>query len=1086
MQLNDAQIEAVQYLEGPLLVLAGPGTGKTQLLSQKVAYILEHTDADASNILCLTFTDSGAQNMRERLKSTIGVDALRVTIGTYHTFGSEILGMYKTYSDSYDRRLETAIDEVMRYKIVRELQSKLPGNDILRGDAVSDIISVISDAKGAGLTAEDLALIARQNMEDFTVLSEAISPLLKNVVPRKFKESYENAYLPIFSFLKNYEHAKPIIKRIERIINSLARELDVAMQEAETANSVKSLTKWRNAFFELDDKGNYRLKGRVANLKLASIARIMSDYEELLLRDGLYDFDDMIQEAIRALREDAGFKATLAERYQFILLDEFQDTNPSQLAIVKELTDYDKPIIMAVGDDDQAIYEFQGALSSNLSDFRDYYDAKVVKLTENYRSTQEILDFSRKIIQQAPDRFEDKELQSHRKADKSCAICRYEFEASDAEYGFVADKIAELVESGIEQKQIAVISAKHKYFEPFLPYLKAKEGIKIAYEKRDNLFDIEPIHELLQIAKYVNEIANEKRHEVQLMEILSYPFFGLSPLEIIRLSGEARAARQPQFEYLSEHGSEEIKGVTKFLADLAMKSFTDGLGKIMDYLIGVTDLNGYRSEFMSYYENLSYHDDEEKQYAIFSLYENLAALKGRIERYGGGKKLKLADLVEMISDYEEANMPLGIVSPYRDADDAVQIMTAHKAKGLEFDHVFILTADHTAWGKGKGNNTLLSLPKNVIQIRHTGITDGEKIRVLYVALTRAKKALYITNSLMDFKAKSPERLEYLNERESKNENGETEIISPFIPSMRVTEMRLGPGYDKKQENLRNWLSSYIIESPDMLSLYRERVKGIRMSASMLTSFIDIIYAGPMEFFRSRILRAPGESETEQQVLGNLVHETFDQVTRNTLSDEEAVKFYLTRLDEYDASADIKEPLRVRGAECISGVLEQFGDIVRNGKSEIDFGSERLVLDGVPITGKIDHVLINEKDKSIEIYDYKTAKYRTEGWNSHPTLFEYMLQLNFYKALIELSPKYRNYKVLRGHILFVTKDPNDEMVHDRLYEYNDADWTLFKDLLKSVYHQITTLDFINNPEIMITPDKERSMRDIKEFITLLLA
>ena len=99
---------------------------------------------------------------------------------------------------------------------------------------------------------------------------------------------------------------------------------------------------------------------------------------------------------------------------------------------------------------------------------------------------------------------------------------------------------------------------------------------------------------------------------------------------------------------------------------------------------------------------------------------------------------------------------------------------------------------------------------------------------------------------------------------------------------------------------------------------------------------------------------------------------------------------------------------------------------------------------------------------------------------------YMLQLNFYKALIELSPKYRNYKVLRGHILFVTKDPNDEMVHDRLYEYNDTDWTLFKDLLKSVYHQITTLDFINNPEIMITPDKERSMRDIKEFITLLLA
>ena len=112
MQLNDAQKEAVEYLDGPLLVLAGPGTGKTQLLSEKVAYILQKTDASAENILCLTFTDSGASNMRERLKTIIEQDALKVTIGTYHTFGSEILAMYKNYAEDYERKLDQAIDEV--------------------------------------------------------------------------------------------------------------------------------------------------------------------------------------------------------------------------------------------------------------------------------------------------------------------------------------------------------------------------------------------------------------------------------------------------------------------------------------------------------------------------------------------------------------------------------------------------------------------------------------------------------------------------------------------------------------------------------------------------------------------------------------------------------------------------------------------------------------------------------------------------------------------------------------------------------------------------------------------------------------
>ena len=524
MGLNQKQKEAVEYLEGPLLVLAGPGTGKTQLLSEKVAYILKNTDTNPENILCLTFTETGAANMRERLKTIVGKSGLKVNIGTYHAFGSDILMQYKNYAVEYTRKLDETIDEVTRYKIIKNLQERLPGNDILRGDNVKDIISVISSAKSAGLSSKDLLKIATINIEDSIVLSEAISPLLLNVVPRKFRESYNSAYLPIYELLKDYVDSKPIVHNVERSIAILARDLKNAIQEAESEEKIKPLTAWKDAYFEKTEKGQYRLKDRVANKKLMSVAYIMSEYNDYLHKNGLFDFDDMIQEATKILQQDAGFCATLMERYQFILLDEFQDTNPAQFSIIKQLTNYEKPMIMAVGDDDQAIYEFQGALSTNLDDFQKYYDANVIPLVENYRSTQEILDFSRKIINQADDRFADKELLAHKEAQKSTQIFRHEFLSSDMEYCFVADEVAKLIKRGVPQSNIAIISYKTKYFMPLLPFLKSKPEINIAYEKKNNLLEDEKIHELLTLAKFVNEIAQQQKNTVSILEILSYPF----------------------------------------------------------------------------------------------------------------------------------------------------------------------------------------------------------------------------------------------------------------------------------------------------------------------------------------------------------------------------------------------------------------------------------------------------------------------------------------------------------------------------------------------------------------------------------
>ncbi len=1073
MGLNQKQKEAVEYLEGPLLVLAGPGTGKTQLLSEKVAYILKNTDTSPENILCMTFTESGAMNMRERLKSIIGKDGAKVNINTYHAFGSDILAQYKNYSDQYDRKLDAAIDEVTQFKIVKDIQNNLNGRDILRGDSVKDIIAVISSAKAAGLTADDLGRIAEVNMADSETLSKAISPLLKNIVPRVFRESYENAYKPIYEILQGYTSAECIVKNIERSIGVMARDLKEAFVSAEQNQKIKPLSEWKDKYFEKDAKGNYRLRDRIANKKLLSMSNIMAQYDKYLHENGLFDFDDMIQEALNILRNDAGFKATLIERYQVIMLDEFQDTNPSQFAIIKELTDYEKPLVMAVGDDDQAIYEFQGALSTNLSDFQEYYEAHVIALVENYRSTQEILDFSRKIINQASDRFADKELFAHRESPVKSQIYRHEFLSSDMEYGFIADEIAKLIKKGVPQNQIAVISYKTKYFIPLLPYLKSHPEIKISYEKKDNLLEDEKMHEILTLARYINELANDKRPKTSVMEILSYPFFGLPALEVVRLISKARTDKKPIFDALADSDNPKVQFVANFIAGLITRSFNEPLEIFLDYLIGTAEFDGIRSPFLEYYTNIG-------EYEAFTLYERIASLRGKLRKHFGEKSLKLTDLIQMLDDYEEADMPINIFSPYREADEAVSILSAHKAKGLEFEYVFIISADHLAWGKGKGNNNLLSLPKNLTQIRHTGTTDGEKLRILYVALTRAKHTLFITNSLHDFNEKSPNRLEYLDEYVSNDE-----VFSPMIPTGKVLTHYEGGAYVLSENNLKNWLTPYINATPDMKAIYKERVSRWRMSASALTSFIDIVYAGPESFFKNYILQVPHEPETEALAFGDLVHKTFEKVTNSKLTDDDAIEYFLGELNKKELPIETLQKIRDKGPVDLKAALDSFGDILRQGRAEVDLGSEKLSIDGVPVTGKIDHILIDEKTKTIEIFDYKTGGYHKERWQSHATLYKYMLQLEFYKLLLNNSPTYSKYKVEKAHILFVVPDKDGE-VYDKVYEYNETDETEIKSLIKTVYRLVSSLDFISDEQILLPANNNLGIKDIKEFIKLLLA
>jgi len=1072
-ELNEAQKLAVDTIDGPVLVVAGPGTGKTQLLTTRVANILDKTDTMPANILCLTFTDSAAINMRQRLTNIIGKAAYDVNISTYHAFGSELIRRYPEYFiASADLK---PVDDLTIDACLRDILKRLPYSNPLRHDIfLRDIKVFISDCKRALLTPKDVDSIAYENSQFIESATKLVRIHLANLA------KVSKASVPLFEKLMSDTAKLPKTAPNANVVSLQVmwqQQLETAIQFFSETGKTNELTKWKITWLAKDDKGGFIAAGQDQVKKLISAATIYERYLSELTRLGVYDYDDMILKAIRGLEKHAELRYTLQEQYLYVLMDEFQDTNEAQARLIELLTDNPvnegRPNVLAVGDDDQAIYAFQGANYSHMLNFYERYrNVLVVALTANYRSHPDILSLAEGAVNQIEQRLHsyfpqaDKHLIAMAKTIPAKAdVSRYEFPSDLAQNAWVAKRIAELIKKGSTASDIAVLAPKHEYLEALVPFLH-HQNLPVHYEKRENVLDDIVVRELVTMSRLILALSARDHTRVDSLwpEVLSYRFWHLATEELWRLSWEAADKHANWTDVLCQH--DETKPIALFFIRLSQLAAAEPMEQLLDFLIGTESVDlslseSWCSPFYEYYFG-ALKTETGNTADLWQLLSNLTVVRQRLREYRANelKPLSLNDFVEFVDAHQAADIKILNTNPHQEATDAVELMTVYKAKGQEFDTVILLAFSDEVWGtKARNLGSRLSLPENLRFIRYSGTTEDERLRLLYVALTRAKTKLYLTSYTSNYTGRMTTRLKYLDEHE--NEAGET--ISPLLPSAQQKIKQDNVTLPTLPELTVYWQHQHFqaATQPKLKALLASRLEHFQLSPTELNTFVDVTNDGPTTFFTKSLLRFP-VAPTPAGQYGSAIHETLEWLPlylkehSRLPSVRQATQFFETRL----AAKRLVEPqatlLRERGREALSFYLSQrIGTIKPSNITEYNFRNEGVFIDKAHLNGKIDKLITEPKTKTLTIVDYKTGKsYRL--WAREVKLHIYRQQLYFYKLLVEHSHTFAGYRVKDAYLEFVEPDGDGEIRELHLsFDSELANRT--EQLIKAVWQHIVQLN-----------------------------
>ncbi len=480
-KLNPRQKEAVDTIEGPVMVVAGPGTGKTQILGLRIANILRKTDASPDSILALTFTDSGVHSMRKRLVSIMGSSAYRVNIFTFHGFCNNLIKDHPEYFDRIiSSRNISPLDQIKMMETIVD-KAKL---EVLRpfGDRfyyVESVLKSISDLKREAVSPEDFSKL----LEKEEALYESASDLYHTKGAHKGK--MRGVYIDIFNNLKKNKELLVLYK----------------------------------------------------------------GYEKALRKSALYDYDDMIMEVVAALKKNDELLLKLQENFQYILVDEHQDTNNAQNSVLELLAGfYESPNLFIVGDEKQAIFRFQGASLNNFLYFKELYkEAKIIKLEENYRSTQTILDSAHSLITKSVGPSELRSRLIARAGGKSNNIVLHSFSSDDSEILGVVKNIKDKINSGVKPGDIAVIYRDNK---DAFPLGRALERTQIPFviESDQNILEDEDMKKLVTLMEAVNDFGEEEKF----LRCLHLDFLNIDEFFIYKIINYARKEKVSVLDMLSK------------------------------------------------------------------------------------------------------------------------------------------------------------------------------------------------------------------------------------------------------------------------------------------------------------------------------------------------------------------------------------------------------------------------------------------------------------------------------------------------------------------------------------------------------
>lgn len=965
-RLNKAQKEAVDAIEGPVMVAAGPGTGKTQILALRIANILQKTDTKPENILAITFTESGVVNMRRRLREMIGNSAYRVAINTFHGFCNEII---RDRPEDFPAIIGSVnITEADQVRVLEEVFSELTLEKLTTfGDPfyyLRSAQSSIGQLKQEGVDPEKFGVEVEKLVKEFWQTEDLYST--KKGYEGKLKTKYADE-----------------LKRIEK------------------------------------------------NKELALVYAL---YQQKMREYKYYDFTDMIMEARKALGSNQDLLLSLQETYQYILVDEHQDTNNAQNGVLELLAGhFDEPNLFVVGDEKQAIFRFQGASLENFLYFKHKYSsAKFIVLEENYRSSQSILDSAHSLI------AGEKRLlaRAGHSADK---IKVYEFSTPETEEYFVAKRISERIASGVAPEEIAVIYRENRD-ALLIGAMLAKLNVPYSIESNQDLLDDSVIKKLLLVLRAVNDFGDSGAF----IESLHLDFLDIEPLDIFKFMTAVNKEKVNAYDagkhrhFLETAGIEDPDKIVAWyekLADFNRLAGNEDAAVVFETIVRECGLLS---------SVLSGNDSVERIGKINALFDEVQAL---IEKKRSARLSDFMDYLMMLDKHEiRLKKGSGETRPGR-----VRLMTAHGSKGLEFDEVFIVYAYDKHWGN-KTHRDLIPLPAKIFSlvgesaISQTAEDDDER-RLFYVALTRAKKAVTISYSKIDRNLKEVMPTMFLSELDK-----ELWILEDSSVYEKARADNIGLRYSPAVSH------GVSLKDKEYVSqLFRSR----GFAVTHLNNYLDC----PWKYFYMNLLRLPKASE-RHLLYGTAIHAALCDFFRAFKEQDDPSKEFL--LASYDRAlalqpipeAEYAEYLK-RGENALGGYYDEYHGTWRtNVLTEFDIKGIILTPD-VVLTGKIDKMEFVDGGSKVNVVDYKTGKPKSRGKiegkdNGDESEGAIKRQLAFYKLLLD---RYEDgkYQMVSGEIDFV--EPNQSGKYKKEpFMVLDSEVAELETLIKRVASEIIELAF----------------------------